>query len=180
MDRSREIRELLKDISGGSGVPFVIGEVVSVESETCTVKVAGRVTVGDVRLNASADGNGGNILVKPAMGSMVLMADLSGGDLRELVVTAWSEIDTVTVKFKGDVVINGGENEGLVCINELKENLESIKTYVETMNAAISTGLAGIGVGESASGSNGKAEYEGAMSGAAISFKDMEDKKIKH
>lgn len=103
MDRSREIRELLKDISGGSGLPFVTGEVVSVESETCTVRVAGRVTVGDVRLNASADGNGGNILVKPAVGSMVLMADLSGGDLRELVVTAWSEIDTVTARFKGDV-----------------------------------------------------------------------------
>jgi len=103
MDRSREIRELLRDITNGGGLPLVIGEVVSVESETCTVKVAGRVTVGDVRLNASADGNEGNILVKPVVGSMVLMSDLSGGDLRELVVTAWSEIDTVTVKFKGDV-----------------------------------------------------------------------------
>ena len=180
MNRSREIRNVLKDITGGGGLPFVTGEVVSVESETCTVRVAGRVTVGDVRLNASADGNEGNILVKPAVGSMVLMADLSGGDLRELVVTAWSEIDTVTVKFKGDVVLNGGENDGLVCINELKENLESIKNYLVTMNAAISTGLAGIGAGESASGPNGQTAYEGAMSGTAISFKDMEDKKIKH
>lgn len=133
MNRSKEIKELLKDIVGGNCLPLVIGEVVSVESETCTVRVAGRVTVGDVRLNASADGNDGNILVKPVVGSIVLMSDLSGGDLRELVVTAWSEIDTVTVKLKGDVIINGGGNEGIVKVIELTKKLNNIEKDINVL-----------------------------------------------
>ena len=133
MNRSKEIKELLKDIVGGNGLPLVIGEVVSVESETCTVRVAGRVTVGDVRLNASADGNDGNILVKPVVGSIVLMSDLSGGDLRELVVTAWSEIDTVTVKLKGDVIINIDDEDKLAIIGALNLYLDFINLFLRLL-----------------------------------------------
>lgn len=178
MDRSKEIRELLKDITGGGGLPFVIGEVVSVESETCTVKVADRVTVGDVRLNASADGNEGNILVKPAVGSMVLMSDLSGGDLRELVVTAWSEIDTVTVRFKGDVVINGGENDGLVKVIELTEKLNNIEKDINTLKNKFSSWTPVV--------YDGGAALKAAVTDwasrqlAETKQKDIEDKRIKH
>lgn len=179
MDRSKEIRELLKEITGGSGMPFVIGEVVSVESETCTVKVAGRVTVSDVRLNASADGNDGNIFVKPVAGSMVLISDLSGGDLRELVVTAWSEIDTVTVKFAGDVVINEGRHEGLVNVIELTEKLNAIEKDINSLKDVFATKWT-------------PAVYDGgaALKAAAAQWagdnltetrqKDIEDERIKH
>lgn len=179
MDRSREIRELLKDISGGSGLPFVIGEVVSVESETCTVRVAGRVTVGDVRLNASADGNGGNILVKPAVGSMVLMADLSGGDLRELVVTAWSEIDTVTVKFKGDVVLNGGENEGIVKVIELTKKLNAIEKDINSLKDVFLTKWTPAVYDGGAALKAASASWAGQRL-AETQQKDIEDERIKH
>lgn len=178
MDRSREIRELLRDITNGGGLPLVIGEVVSVESETCTVKVAGRVTVGDVRLNASADGNEGNILVKPVVGSMVLMSDLSGGDLRELVVTAWSEIDTVTVKFKGDVVINGGENEGIVKVIELTEKLNNIEKDINKLKSKFSAWVPTVYDGGAAL----KAQVTDWASQQLkeTQQKDIEDEKIKH
>lgn len=133
MDRSREIRSVIKDIAGGGGTVFVMGKVVSVESETCTVKIADRVSVSDVRLNASANGNESNILAKPVVGSMVMMADISGGELRDLVVIAFSEIDTLTVKFAGDVVVNGGENDGLVKVIELTEKLNNIEKDINNL-----------------------------------------------
>ncbi len=141
MDRAREIRSVIKDIAGGGGAVFVMGEAVSVESDTCTVKIADRLTVGDVRLNASADGNKSNILAKPVVGSMVMMADLSGGELRDLVVIAFSEIDTLTVRFSGDVVVEGKDDieaditDGKVCI---KKGAVSFKAELDNLLDALS------------------------------------------
>jgi len=139
MDRSTEIKNAIKNIAGGGGSVFVMGEVVSVESETCTVKIADRLTVSDVRLNASADGNANNILAKPVKGSMALMADLSGGELRELAIIALSEIDTITVKFAGGVVLNGGENDGLVNVIELTQKLNAIEKDINNVKQVFSS-----------------------------------------
>lgn len=133
MDRATEIRNILKNIAGGGGSVYVTGEVVSVESETCTVKIADRLNVSDVRLNASANGNANNILAKPVVGSMVVMADLSSGELRDLVIIAYSEIDTLTVKFAGEVVINEGKHEGLVNVIELTEKLNAIEKDINNV-----------------------------------------------
>ena len=111
MDRSKEIKEVIKSIAGVPGMMFVMGKVESVGDETCSVKIADRLVINDVRLNASADGNADNILIKPKVGSMVMMADLSGGELRSLVVISFSALNSMTVRFDGEVVINGGENE---------------------------------------------------------------------
>ena len=109
MDRSKEIKEAIRSIAGVPGMMFVMGKVESVGDETCSVKIADRLVINDVRLNASADGNADNILIKPKVGSMVMMADLSGGELRSLVVISFSALNSMTVRFDGEVVINGGE-----------------------------------------------------------------------
>ena len=137
MDRSKEIKEAIKSIVGVPGMMFVIGKVESVGDETCSVKIADRIVINDVRLNASADGNADNILIKPKVGSMVLMADLSGGELRSLVVISFSALESMTVKFEGEVVINGGENGGLVKVKELKEKLNGIEKNLNDLRNAI-------------------------------------------
>lgn len=137
MDRSKEIKEVIKSIAGVPGMMFVMGKVESVGDETCSVKIADRLVINDVRLNASADGNADNILIKPKVGSMVMMADLSGGELRSLVVISFSALDTMTVMFDGEVVINGGENEGLVKVVELTKKLNAIEDKINALEDAL-------------------------------------------
>jgi len=139
MDRSKEIKEAIKSIAGVPGMMFVMGKVESVGDETCSVKIADRIVINDVRLNASADGNADNILIKPTVGSMVLMADLSGGELRSLVVISFSALESMTVKFEGDVVINGGENEGLVKVVPLKDRLNAIENDINSLKQVFSS-----------------------------------------
>lgn len=178
MDRSTEIRNAIKNIAGGGGSVYVMGEVVSVESEICTVKIAGRLTVSDVRLNASADGNENNILAKPVKGSMVLMADLSGGELRDLVIIALSEIDTLTVKFAGDVVVNEGKNDGLVKVIELTQKLNAIEKDINNIKQVFKSWSPVVYDG-------GAALKAAATSWAGQALQetkqdDIEDKRIKH
>lgn len=142
MDRSKEIKDVLKSIAGVPGMMFVMGKVESVGNETCSVKIADRLVINDVRLNASADGNRDNILIKPKVGSMVLMADLSGGDLRSLVVISFSAIDSLTVKFEGDVVIDEGKNEGLVKVVELTNRLNAIEQDNNSLKRIFSSWVA--------------------------------------
>lgn len=139
MDKSKEIKEAIKSIVGVPGMMFVMGKVESVGDETCSVKIADRIVINDVRLNASADGNADNILIKPNVGSMVLMADLSGGELRSLVVISFSALDSMTVKFEGEVVINGGVNEGLVKVVELAEKLNAIENDINNLKSIFSS-----------------------------------------
>ena len=137
MDRSKEIKEAIRSIAGVPGMMFVMGKVESVGDETCSVKIADRLVINDVRLNASADGNADNILIKPKVGSMVLMADLSGGELRSLVVISFSALNSMTVRFDGEVVINGGENEGLVKVKELTDKLNAIEDKINALEDAL-------------------------------------------
>ena len=178
MDKSKEIKEAIKSIVGVPGMMFVMGKVESVGDETCSVKIADRIVINDVRLNASADGNADNILIKPKVGSMVLMADLSGGELRSLVVISFSALDSMTVKFEGEVVINGGENEGLVKVVELTEKLNAIENDINNLKSIFSSWVPVV--------YDGGASLKAAATSWAVqslqttSKEDIENPKIKH
>lgn len=178
MDRSKEIKEAIKSIVGVPGMMFVMGKVESVGDETCSVKIADRIVINDVRLNASADGNADNILIKPKVGSMVLMADLSGGELRSLVVISFSALESMTVKFEGEVVINGGENEGLVKVVELTEKLNAIENDINNLKSIFSSWEPVVYDG----GASLKAAAESwaVQSLQTTSKEDIENDKIKH
>ena len=178
MDKSKEIKEAIKSIVGVPGMMFVMGKVESVGDETCSVKIADRIVINDVRLNASADGNADNILIKPKVGSMVLMADLSGGELRSLVVISFSALESMTVKFEGEVVINGGENEGLVKVVELAEKLNAIENDINNLKSIFSSWVPVVYDG----GASLKAAAASwaAQSLQTTSKKDIENPKIKH
>lgn len=178
MDKSKEIKEAIKSIVGVPGMMFVMGKVESVGDETCSVKIADRIVINDVRLNASADGNADNILIKPKVGSMVLMADLSGGELRSLVVISFSALESMTVKFEGEVVINGGENEGLVKVVELAEKLNAIENDINNLKSIFSSWVPVVYDG----GASLKAAAASwaAQSLQTTSKEDIENPKIKH
>ena len=179
MDRSKEIKEVIKSIAGVQGMMFVMGKVESVGDETCSVKIADRLVINDVRLNASADGNADNILIKPKVGSMVMMADLSGGELRSLVVISFSALDSMTVRFDGEVVINGGENEGLVKVKELTDKLNAIEKDINGLKTVFSTSWIPVVYDGGASLKAAAASWA-AQTLATTSQKDIENDMIKH
>ena len=179
MDRSKEIKEVIKSIAGVPGMMFVMGKVESVGDETCSVKIADRLVINDVRLNASADGNADNILIKPKVGSMVLMADLSGGELRSLVVISFSALDSMTVRFDGEVVINGGENEGLVKVKELTKKLNEIINDINSLKSVFKTGWTPMVYDGGAALKLAASSWYGSDL-ATISKEDIENDMIKH
>lgn len=179
MDTYSEIARQLRAIVGAEGAaPIFTGEVKSVDGETCTVLV-GELEVPDVLLTPADDGNGGKLTITPKTGSMVTVADLSGGDLRHMTVIQWGEVEKITGKFDS-IELNGGDNGGLVNVEKLKNNLNSLKRYVEAMKSAIGTGFTSVGAGSAANGPAGNTAFNAAMAAQNINFEDMEDKRITH
>jgi hypothetical protein len=189
MDVYSKIRKSIQAIAGAGSQQVTIfpAQVTQVESSTCSVKID-ELTITNVRLRAVINNNAEQILVTPKVGSYVLVADLSGGNYRDLAVIAHSEVDAVNITAgttkvdinAGGVTFNGGELGGLVKLQELKDNLDSLKQYVEAINTALPTAFNAIGASTAANGATGATSYQGAMAGQAIQIKDMEDAKIKH
>ncbi len=178
MDTLSEIKESIKKIASTGGMfRAFTAKVKSVNGKTCTVELEG-LTLTDVRLRAVVNGENSKILVTPKTDSYVLVVDLAG-NLSQLAVVGYSEVEKIEVD-ADNIVFNGGDNKGLVKIEELKSNLNSLKNYVEAMASAVLSAFNAVGAGPTASGSAGAGSFEGSMSGRSISFEDMEDDKITH
>lgn len=189
-----EIKRRIRGMYGQHTPLLLTCKVESVDSETCTVSV-GDLKLTDVRLRSVVNGEESKLLITPKTGSFVTVIDLSG-ELRELEVIGYSEIETIDIETDGDINIkckgdtnldcdgtvtfNGGDHDGLVKLQELKDNLNSIKNYLSALKSAINTGLNGVGASTAASGAAGAAAFEGAMAGQTINFKNMENDKVKH
>lgn len=194
MNDYTEIRNKIRAMMGQRTPLLLTGKVESVDGETCTVTV-GDLKLTDVRLRSVVNGEESKLLITPKTDSYVTLIDLSG-ELRELEVIGYSEIEAIdietggdiNIKCKGDtnldcdgtVTFNGGDHDGLVKLQELKDNLNSIKNYLSALKSAISTGLNGVGASTAASGAAGALAFEGAMAGQMINFKNMENDKVKH
>lgn len=91
------------------------------------------------------------------------------------------EVKDNKIKVKAnEIEFNDGKNKGLAKVEVINNNLNAIKNYLTAMDAAIMTGLNGVGAGMAAAGSAGAGAYEGAMAGQSITLNDMENTKIKH
>ena len=147
MNPLSEIKESIQKMAskGGAGIVFT-AKVKSVESDTtCTVELDG-LTVSDVRLRAVVNSETSKILVTPKTGSYVLVADLSG-DLSQLAVVGYSEVEKIEVDANDEIVFNGGENHGLVKIKELTDRLNNL---VDAFNQHTHTGEFEGTIGEAA------------------------------
>lgn len=139
MDTYSEIAKALRQIVGrdGNSAPVFTGEVKSVEGETCTVLI-GELEVPDVLLTPADDGKEGKLIITPKTGSMVTVADLSGGELRHLSVVQWGEVEKITLT-ADSIELNGGENGGLVNIQDLTDKLNNIEKDINSLKRAFTT-----------------------------------------
>lgn len=205
MDQTTRIRSLLRTITGTDRpvFDFRLMEVVAVEGDRCRARL-GELEIPGIRLASIGGGSENGLRIVPAVGSIVLVADLSCGALRELNAIGYSEIASISFHQgkttleadgtqvtatvggsrlrieDGSVAFDEGANGGLVKIEELRQSLESLKGYCETLTAAVAAGLNGVNAGAAASGPLGAEAFEGAMAGAAIRIEHMENQKITH
>lgn len=130
MNDGTKVREIIQDIAGTKtrSSHFISVEVVSIQGETITV-LHGDTQLTDVKLRALVNGNESSIIVNPTIGSIVLCADLSGGELRDLVVIGYSEFDSI--------VYNKGKFGGLTKTTELKTQLDKLTARVDGIINAI-------------------------------------------
>jgi len=132
MSKEQEIAQLVKQIAhkGINRSMFITAEVQSIEGETCTISYDGLELTG-VRLSAVEDGNTNNLRITPMVGSMVLCADLSDGQMRDMVIIGWSEVDTIE--------ISGGKNKGLVKVQALIDLATNIYNDFQSLVTQLST-----------------------------------------
>jgi hypothetical protein len=160
---------------------FRIGKAQNISETTCDVD-CGNITITGVKL--SVLGNDDALIVKPKNDSLVLIQDISGGNQMSYMLVKSFKIDKITLNVDKEIVINGkkivindGENDGLVKIRKLEQNLDNIKSYLNTLNTAIATGLSGT-VGDA--GATAASTFEIKMLSTILNFENMENEKIKH
>lgn len=171
MSKSREIRDKIKAIAGKTDSLFITAKVVSLNEETCTVNYKGT-DISDVRISAVVDGNRNNLLIKPKVGSNILLVDLSDGQLRDLKVLACSEVDSIT--------INGGSLGGLCNVPELKIQLEKLSKRVDDMIDAINSPTVVATPQDGGTGLWALFKAQIAQIVDKENFSDIEDETIKH
>lgn len=89
--KGSEIKEIIRDISGCTKNPVVFtAEVVKVSGNTCSIQY-GEMELSGVKLFSIGDA--GNFLIKPAVGTMVTVADLSGGNKRDMVIIKIDKVE---------------------------------------------------------------------------------------
>lgn len=118
MDKSSKIKGLIRSITGTDrpSFGFRLMEVVSVEGDLCRAKIDD-FEIPDIRLSSINGGSRNGLLVKPAAGSIILVADLSCGNLRELCAVAYSEIESVRFH-QGDTTITADGEKAEVVVGE--------------------------------------------------------------
>jgi len=105
MGKESEIKHLIRDIAApNGGAALFEAEVVESKDTECTTKYQGLLHK-NVRLVCGFSNSTSTIIIKPAVGSTVLVADLSNGKMRDLVVIMVEQSETV--------IFNGGELGGL-------------------------------------------------------------------
>ncbi|MBQ9546810.1 MAG: hypothetical protein IJU90_05950 [Bacteroidales bacterium] len=164
METINKISEALQDIANKRGKPsaFIMATIKAVNGQTCEAVTGGTLTLTDIWLTAADTGSDKALLVVPKVGSQILLADLSGGQLRELVMVACTDTESIT--------INGGDNGGLV-------NIESLKNYLDAFKNAVLQALATI---DSTAGSASSTPFSTAMTAAAQHLQNLEDTAITH
>lgn len=128
MDMYRELGERLKGLRHKTVVLYQ-GEVESVEGKTCTIHIDG-LSIPDVRLRATTKEEDEELLITPAVGSMVIVGDLVG-DLSQLVILAIDRAETITM--------HGGKLGGLVIAGNLTERLNAIERDLNALKQACSS-----------------------------------------
>lgn len=170
--------ELIRKIAHQNRTTVVRTTVVSVNESECTADcklLSDDADIFDVKINAKIQATKG-IRIIPAVSSIVYLI-FEDDSNTEAFIALYSEIDKILIDTE-EIIFNGGENGGLiniedlvVKINTIEEDLNSLKNVFSTWIPVVQDGGAAL---KSAAGS---------WAGQTITtttIEDFEDPKIKH
>jgi hypothetical protein len=172
-----EIGDAIKALVESSAVYSEICKVVSVNNteRTCIVEpINGESNYEDIRLQTKISDTVG-LYVKPAVGSTVMVAfynEHSG------YVSQFSEIDSIELKVNNTIVINGGDNGGLLVKQKLVSELQKYSAVLTNLQTAINSFVP---AGTLADAATLGALLKDAMTAySSPTYSDIENTKFKH
>ncbi len=172
-----DIAESIRKLAGSANAfETFVCEVKSVDGATCTVtRVLDGLEIPDVRLNCHSTENSG-IVVTPKVDSYVLVTSIDG---LSFFVSQCSEVEKITIDCESEIIINRGDNKGVVKIQELENNLKKLKSYIENIATATATAMVPMSALDSGTSVT---TFNTTVQGLKASFQweNMEDTKIKH
>lgn len=135
MSKERDCATKLRAIVGKEPFQTFVAKVTKVDGATCTVqRLFDDMELDEVRLNCHSTENEGVVIV-PETGSMVLITSIDG---RCWFVSQCSKVEKITIDATASpngIVINGGNNKGLVKIEELTQKLNAIEQDINTLKS---------------------------------------------
>lgn len=151
MSKERDCVKKLRAIVGKEPFQTFVAKVTKVDGATCTVqRLFDDMELDEVRLNCHSTENEGVVIV-PETGSMVLITSIDG---RCWFVSQCSKVEKITIDATtspNGIVINGGNNHGLVNIDDLTQKLnELVNTFNSHTHNVETTGTAEAQSGTSA------------------------------
>lgn len=164
----------------GYGKSHIFPAVVdSVEGDTCTVMIEDLKKSG-VRLKAVEESSDQEVIITPAKGSVVQVADLSGGLYRELIVISYTIIEKINLKIdsttiaidKDGVVVNGGNLGGLIKINDLISWMQKLHLNLQSLQQML--------LSHPVTGNGAPLALPFNLTAAYPSLTTFENKKVKH
>lgn len=172
MSQHSEIKSLIRSIANpsASGTSIFEAQVISASETSCTINYQG-IRHSDVRLVAGMSGSTATIVAKPATGSTVLVADLSAGKFRDMVVILTETTDSI--------VINGGQNGGLINIQDLTDRLNTIERDLNTIKRIFNTWTPAGSVADASALKTAAAQWSSDTI-TETTTADIEDKKVLH
>ncbi len=154
-----DIAENIRKLAGTGTFDTFVCTVKSVDGATCTVtRGLDGLEIADVRLNCHIAENEG-IVVTPKVNSFVLVTNIDG---RQHFVSQCSEVEKITIDCNGDIIINGGNNDGIIKIKELTNKLNALvqKFNTHTHPAALGTATVAVSSTTSPASNFNKSDYE--------------------
>lgn len=147
MDIYGKIAQKIKEIAGTDNTmpSFFTAKVKAVNGQTCDVLI-GDLELTGVRLRSVINSSNQMLLITPVLNSQVVVADLSAGKLRELVVIEYSEIkeywlkiEETTLKVTAEgIELNGSGASGLIKVNDLISWMAKVNADLSTLQSLLS------------------------------------------
>jgi len=155
-------RGLTKMLKSHSNNEVFTGKVDEVGTNVCKITTPDKLSFENVRLRAVIDDSENGLYILPKVGSEVVVSKIEGDD-NHLLVVGYSDIDSVKIKiddsvlnvvaegFKYElndtsieansdgVIINGGDNGGVINIEDFKTQIEKNTAILQAILTVVST-----------------------------------------
>lgn len=146
-----EVKTKLREIVGANPNLPIQAFVVSVENDSCTVKVASGLELDGVRLKASINGKENYILQRPKVGSNVILLSITGS-LDDLMVIKIDEVENLEISQNGLKILIDSEDGKLQIENDqvsLKGIFQNLTNLLKTLQVYTPSGPSGVPIATS-------------------------------